>query len=246
MKLALLLGTAIPVLALGLASAVNLPTKLIYNASESAPIGFYWIDQEPISRGDYVYVRASERVRNLIIEREYLPPDVPLVKRVVGLTGDRICRAGVEVSVNGTVVETAKKRDGLGREMPGWHGCHIVTGRTVFLLQDHPWSFDGRYFGPVDRRLIIGRATPVLFSWRKQNPCWSSERRELERRGGRGSGGQDKRSWCNAALSPVCTSGWPAHGAAPHVQAFSAKALFGLRNCWCKDDCGVFGNRRCT
>ena len=158
MKRALLLGTAIPVLALGLASMVSLPTKLIYNASESAPIGFYWIDQEPISRGDYVYVRVPERVRDFIIERGYLPPDVPLVKRVIGLNGDRICRAGVEISVNGTIVASAKKRDGLGREMPGWHGCHIVTGRTVFLLQEHPRSFDGRYFGPVDRHLIIGRA----------------------------------------------------------------------------------------
>ena len=36
--------------------------------------------------------------------------------------------------------------------MPDWHGCHILTEQTVFLLQDHPQSFDGRYFGPVDRR----------------------------------------------------------------------------------------------
>lgn len=170
MKRALLLGTAIPVLAFGLASVVSLPTKLIYNASESAPIGFYWIDQEPISRGDHVYVRVPKRVRKLVIERGYLLPDVPLVKRIVGLNGDRICRSGTEVFVNGTLVAMAKKQDDLGREMPGWQGCHIVTGRTVFLLQDHPCSFDGRYFGPVDRRLIIGRATPVRFPWRKQNP----------------------------------------------------------------------------
>ena len=170
MKRALLLGTAVPVLALGLASTVSLPTKLIYNASESAPTGFYWIDEEPISRGDYVYVRVPKRVRTLVIERGYLPPDVPFLKRVVGLNGDRICGDGTEIFVNGTVAAMAKKQDDLGRAMPGWHGCHIVTGRTVFLLQDHPWSFDSRYFGPVDRRLIIGRATPVRFPWRKQNP----------------------------------------------------------------------------
>ncbi|RCK45963.1 hypothetical protein TH25_17120 [Thalassospira profundimaris] len=165
----LLFGTALPVLALAFASVVNLPKKLIYNASESAPVGFYWIDQQSISRGDYVYVRVPERVRDLVIERGYLPPDVPLVKRVVGLDGDRICRAGTEISVNGAVVATAERRDGLGRAMPDWHGCHILTDRTVFLLQDHPRSFDGRYFGPVDRRLIIGRATPLRLAWRKDN-----------------------------------------------------------------------------
>jgi conjugative transfer signal peptidase TraF len=153
----------IPIIALGLASVTSLPTKLIYNASASAPFGFYWIDHEAISRGDYVYVRVPERVRNLIIQRGYLPPDVPLVKRVVGLDGDRICRRNDVVSVNETAVAIAKNRDGRGRKMPIWQGCHILTEHTIFLLQDHPQSFDGRYFGPVDRRLIIGRATRLRF-----------------------------------------------------------------------------------
>ena len=78
MRPAFLFGTAIPVLALAVASVVSLPKKLIYNASASAPIGFYWIDQRPILRGEYVYVRVPERVRDLVIERGYLPPDVPL------------------------------------------------------------------------------------------------------------------------------------------------------------------------
>lgn len=168
MKRALLFGTAFLIIALGLASVVSLPKKLIYNASASAPIGFYWIDHKPISRGDYVYVRVPKRVRNLVIARRYLPPDVPLLKSVVGLTGDRICRRSDEILVNGTAVVTARRRDGQGREMPHWHGCHILTEQTVFLLQDHPQSFDGRYFGPVDRRLIIGRATRLRFPWRNR------------------------------------------------------------------------------
>lgn len=167
MKRALLVGTAILVLALALTSTVSLPKKLIYNASESAPVGFYWIDRRPITRGDYVYVGVPERVHDLVIERGYLPPNVPLLKRVVGLNDDRICRVGTEISVNGTVVATAKRRDGLGRAMPDWHGCHIIIEQTVFLLQDHPRSFDGRYFGPVDRQLILGRATHVRLPWRK-------------------------------------------------------------------------------
>lgn len=153
---------------MAVASVVGPPIKLIYNASASAPIGFYWIDQRPILRGDYVYVRVPERVRNLVIERGYLPPGVPLLKRVAGLNGDRVCRVGDEIFVNGSVVVTAKRRDGQGREMPVWHGCHILTEETVFLLQDDPRSFDGRYFGPVDRRLIIGRATKLRFLWRNR------------------------------------------------------------------------------
>ncbi|WP_421938138.1 S26 family signal peptidase [Pelagibius sp.] len=152
---------------MAVASLVILPKKLIYNASASAPIGLYWLDNRPIKRGDYVLMRVPERVRLLVIERGYLPPDVPLLKRVVGLNGDRICRQLDEISVNGSPVATANRWDGLGRDMLDWHGCHVLTEQTVFLLQDHRHSFDSRYFGPVDRRLITGRATRLRVPWQK-------------------------------------------------------------------------------
>ena len=156
-----MLGTAIPVLALAVASFISLPKKLVYNASASAPIGFYWLDHRPLRRGDYVLIRVPERVRELVEERGYLPADVPLIKRVAGVDGDEICRYGRVISINGNTVTVAERADGLGRPLPDWQGCHILTEQTVFLLQDHPRSFDGRYFGPVDRRLIVGRATKL-------------------------------------------------------------------------------------
>lgn len=163
MRWFVLITIAVLVLLLGVAAVATLPKKLVYNPSESAPVGFYWIDQEPISRGDYVYVRAPERGRDLVIERGYLPPDVALLKRVVGLDGDRICRDGTDISINGKVVASALERDRLGRTLPCWNGCRVLNDAEVFLLQDHPQSFDGRYFGPLDRRLIIGRARLLRF-----------------------------------------------------------------------------------
>ena len=156
-------------LASAVASFVSLPNKLIYNGSQSAPIGFYWIDQEPVLRGDYVFVRIPERVRKLIQDRRYLPPKVPLLKRVIGLTGDRSCRPDEQVLMNGKAIATALKRDGAGQKLPDWQGCHSLSEENIFLLQDHPHSFDGRYFGPVDRALIIGRATRLRYPWRKRH-----------------------------------------------------------------------------
>lgn len=168
MRRAPLLGMAIPVLALAVASVVSLPKKLVYNASASAPIGFYWLDNGTIQRGDYVLVRVPERVRELVEEREYLPPDVPLIKRVAGVDGDEICRRGQEIRINGSAAAMAQKVDGLGRSMPDWHGCYVLTHRRVFLLQDHSQSFDSRYFGPVDGGLIIARATRLRLPWRRR------------------------------------------------------------------------------
>ena len=166
MKPLLLLGTAIPVLALAAASFVSLPKKLIYNGSQSAPIGVYWIDQKRVLRGDYALVRVPERVRELVEDRRYLPQKVPFLKRVVGLSGDEICRVDDQVLMNGMPIATAKKRDGQGRKLPDWQGCQILLEDSVFLLQSHPQSFDGRYFGPVDRALVIGRATRLRYPWR--------------------------------------------------------------------------------
>lgn len=150
-------------------SLVSLPKKLVYNASASAPIGLYWIDQVPILQGDYALISVPKRVRKLVEERQYLPLGVPLVKRVVGIEGDRICRRGQQILVNGVIVARAQKADSVGRPLPDWQGCHILNGSRVFLLQDHLRSFDGRYFGPVNRRLIIGRATKLRFPWRKRD-----------------------------------------------------------------------------
>lgn len=170
MKRAPLVCTVISVFSLAVASFVTLPKKLIYNASASAPIGFYWLDHRPIERGNYVFVRVPERARKLVEERAYLPADVPLIKRVAGIDGDVICRCGLTVSINANAVAMAEKADGLGRPLPDWQACRVLSETQVFLLQDHPRSFDGRYFGPVDRRLVIGRATKLRSLWRKREP----------------------------------------------------------------------------
>lgn len=161
MRSALLFCTTVPVFALAVASLVRLPEMLIYNPSASAPIGFYWLDDRAIERGDYVFVRVPERVRQLVEERGYLPPDVALIKRVAALDGDQICRHGPEILINGITVAVAQEPDSSGRPLPDWQGCSVLTEQTVFLLQDHPRSFDGRYFGAVETATIIGRATPL-------------------------------------------------------------------------------------
>lgn len=165
-----LLCAAIPVLALGVVSIVSFPKKLIYNASASAPIGFYWLDERPVKRGDYVLTRVPESARDLIEKRDYLPPDVPLIKHIAGVSGDEICREKGAILINGKAVAVAQTHDGLGRPLPIWQGCWVLSGDEVFLLQDHPRSFDGRYFGPIDRQLIIGRATRLRLPWRMREP----------------------------------------------------------------------------
>jgi hypothetical protein len=47
-------------------------------------------------------------------------------------------------------------------ELPVWEGCRTIAAHELFVMNGRaPDSFDGRYFGPVVRADVIGRARPV-------------------------------------------------------------------------------------
>jgi type IV secretory pathway protease TraF len=100
---------------------------------------------------------------------------VPLLKRVLALTGQTVCRDGLDILAYGTSVGRARIRDRAGRELPVWQGCRRIADSELFLMNwDAPDSVDGRYFGPLPRSSVIGRALPVWtdeqgsgrFEWR--------------------------------------------------------------------------------
>lgn len=135
--------------------------RLVLNGSGSAPVGFYWIAPGPEAGGGLALLRPAGPVRRVLAERGYLPPGIPLLKRIAAGPGDSACRFGDAVFVNGRRVATALAEDGDHRPMPAWSGCRTLGAAEVFVLQDHPRSFDSRYFGPVDEAAILGTATPL-------------------------------------------------------------------------------------
>jgi len=152
---------ATSVAALLLPAGIEFAPRFVWNASASVPVGLYRrVDGDP-ARGDLVLVRPPEAVLRLATERGYLPADVPLIKQVAGFPGERVCRIGARVLVEGKQVATALEADGLGRPLPAWHGCRRLLPGELFLLNAHPASLDGRYFGPVGRAAVLGRLVPV-------------------------------------------------------------------------------------
>lgn len=142
------------------------PTRVLYNASASVPLGWYAVsDPQAIGPGDLVVVRTPLRVEPLLVERGYIGAGVPLVKRVGAVPGSTVCRDDVRVSVDGTPAAVARAADAFGRPLPRWSGCRRLGLGDIFLLNSgSPGSFDGRYFGPTPARDIIGKARP-LWTW---------------------------------------------------------------------------------
>ena len=148
---------------LGLAALSRPAPLIIYNASASAPIGFYRVlPVGVLRRGDLVLARTPESVRRLAAERGYIPATVPLVKRVAAVAGDTVCAINHAVSIDGRHVADQLTADPLGRPLPDWSGCRTLRSGQIFLLmQGVPDSFDGRYFGPVPVSAVIGRLVPL-------------------------------------------------------------------------------------
>lgn len=149
----------------GLVAPIALPAspRLLWNATASVPIGLYRLNPHPrVVRGILVAVTPLPQVAQLAARRGYLPMGVPLLKRVAGVEGDLVCRAGTMIFVDGRPIGRALASDRCGRPLPRWRGCAWLGPRDVFVMnmgvQD---SFDGRYFGVLSTSSILGRATPV-------------------------------------------------------------------------------------
>ena len=137
---------------------------LVWNLSASVPIGLYAIGAGAPQRDHYVLVRLPAAAAELAAWRGYLPAGVALLKRVSAAEGDRVCRIGQHIVINGLAVARAAATDWSGRPMPVWRGCRRLRAGDLFLLGGGPDSFDSRYFGAVSSRDVIGVATP-LASW---------------------------------------------------------------------------------
>lgn len=156
------IGLVLIGLATMLDSAIRPAPRIVWNASASAPIGFWRVDPHARFRtGDMVLVQTPKAVRQLAAERRYIPVNVPLLKRIAARDGDDVCALGYDIFVNGQWVAQRHTADRLGRPLPWWSGCELLRGGRFFLLMDAPDSFDGRYFGPVDEEAIIGKAVPL-------------------------------------------------------------------------------------
>jgi len=153
-----LILTGLAIAMMGAASALVDHKRLIWNRTQSAPIGLYWRSDGPLTLNGWAVVSASSEAARWTSENGFTGADWPLVKRIAGLPGDEICREKETILINESVVAEAILEASGGLELPRWQGCHMLQNGEVFLLNDHPRSLDGRYFGVVKESDLDGVA----------------------------------------------------------------------------------------
>jgi conjugative transfer signal peptidase TraF len=156
-------ATSAVVLGVGLSVLFRPAPRLIWNASASVPIGLYAVRPSGALHVDeLLVVLPPEPLATFLDERHYLPKGVPLLKHVLALPGQTVCRSGRTITVDGAAMGMALDRDHLSRPLPVWDGCRVIAGGDVFLMNRQPGdSLDGRYFGPLPTTGVVGRADPL-------------------------------------------------------------------------------------
>ena len=167
--------------ALAWASFVQPLPRLIYNPSDSVPVGWYRVDplhHRPGSQsrplppslrvGSIVLTTLPPDAATLAAQRGYLPARVPLLKRVGAVAPQQVCVFDALVWIDGVPVAAVRPADRLGRPLPSWPQCRQLRPGELFLLSStNPASFDSRYFGPVSASAVIGVARPI---WLEARP----------------------------------------------------------------------------
>lgn len=161
-RTAVCLALTLTGVSLGLLSLLPHAPALIWNYTESVPVGLYRVGHGARVKGDIVAVVPTGALRETLDAYDALPTGRLLLKQLAAASGDTICREHTSITINGANAAIAKSETASGRALPAWSGCHVLGAGERFLLAPHPLSFDSRYFGPIDADQILGVAHPLL------------------------------------------------------------------------------------
>ncbi|MGD9108708.1 MAG: S26 family signal peptidase [Gammaproteobacteria bacterium] len=133
---------------------------ITYQATTSMPKGFYFISPAKVLyKGDIVLFRPPDEIVRFLIEEKWLPKSGLMLKYVFALSGDYVCQDKKWIYINHHRVAPIYNEYAHGKKIPNSYFCGKLAKNQYLLMSIQvKRSFDGRYFGPVDRTRIIGVA----------------------------------------------------------------------------------------
>ena len=144
------------------------------NTTPSIPLGVYQLTNEPLVTGSYVlFCPPPVAVFAMAKARGYLGAGFcpggygQLMKRLVAAKNDQVTINAEGVAVNGQRLPLSKpiKLDGGSRPLPHYANSWVLVSNEVLVMSDsNSGSFDGRYFGSIQRSQIESVIRPV-FTW---------------------------------------------------------------------------------
>ncbi|MBT0587488.1 signal peptidase I [Alteromonas sp. SM 2104] len=134
---------------------------------------------------DIAIMQTGDPQRGDIVTFNSEAADIRLIKRIIGLPGDRIAMQDNRLFVNGEAVEYEMSKDQLVEHLPGHSHVMQLTEATsslrtfgyidvpdnhyLVLGDNRNHSVDSRVYGFVPRHELSGKATRVLASFDLDN-----------------------------------------------------------------------------
>lgn len=155
------------------------------NTSASMPRGLWWRSPMNPARDnadplDVVLVNPPPQALELgAVQRGQV-----LLKFVIARAHQRVCMdketAWLEHSTRGTIeLGAIRSRTRSGKALaPAWEGCRELDSSELFVMGQHPDSYDSRYFGVVRTRDLRGRAHPLVLIESLDAPLSTSQLEE--------------------------------------------------------------------
>ena len=143
------------------------------NTSRSIPLGLYWTVHAPVESGAYVMFCPpelgvfDEAKRRGYIAGGFCPGGYGyLMKKILAAKDDVVAVSQDGVRVNGHLLlfSVPLAADSLGRPLPRFQdNTYTLSEYQLLLMSDvNPRSFDGRYFGPIQRSQVRSVIVPIL------------------------------------------------------------------------------------
>src|SRR5713226_5633349 len=156
---------------LGLLAVARL-AGLRMNLTGSLPVGVYLVSGAAPSRDAIVLTCLPPRVAAFARERGYVPRRggcpgrvLPVGKPIVAIAGDTVTVTPSGLFVNGRPVPNSQPLtvDRQGRPLPRLAlGRYVVQSGALWVVSSYSrFSFDSRYFGPVETRQVRAGVQPL-------------------------------------------------------------------------------------
>ena len=144
-----------------------LPKYIVFNKTPSIQIGIYLLlpydnEKDNLNVGDIVIFDMPKDIEKFVKEREYTSNDTnTFIKTVGAIEGMSIEVREEKLFIDGEIKGEVALTDTLNRELPQINNF-IVSKGHFFPLGTHFHSFDGRYYGEIDKRTIRNKAKLLI------------------------------------------------------------------------------------
>jgi conjugative transfer signal peptidase TraF len=138
----------------------------------AAPLGIYRTVTARFTRGELVLACLPSQTARLALERGYLGAGdcqaraEPVAKIIGALPGDTLEIQAGWTAVNGVRIPNSSTvpRDSMGRSLAhvAWGMRTVPSGQVWLFGFNNRRSWDGRYFGQVPIRNVLGELEPLI------------------------------------------------------------------------------------